>query len=322
MVYIFISNFLNFNNFTGHKDIDFLDIDLDRDTRLFIDPSLIAGSLDSWCTYSNDVINSFFDTIFTCLKDNNNNKLKQLLDYGHEPNETKLGMSLGKPKGKGTTSDGLYDIFKTINTRDLIAHDLILNPMDVCVFVHDFGKDKMSDLVTNILRKQLNEFTLSQCNKYNIPISSAKIKIGAYWDCETKQWKDLIDYALLVNGKPILLVPKSIVRDEYIYSLDTYLSKKVIEFRQNFHLKNQTSLCRLRTLKNGHSYFVKPSKKKLYKLELKGVKYKDYVTSQTIENPNLIIDFRSETYRRIALGDYTLNDTKLDEIVYRLNIDK
>lgn len=315
---MFISDFLNLNSITGHKDIEFIDIDLDRDTKLFIDPSLIAGSLDPWYTESNTTINSFFNNVFSCLRDNNNSKLKQLLDYGHEPNETKLGMSSGRPKGKGTTSDGLYDIFKTINTRNLLNDELIKNPMDLCVFVHDFGKDKMSDLVTNILRKQLNDFTLSQCHKHNIPVSPDKVNIGAYWNVNTNEWKTLIDNTLLINDKPILLVPKSIVRDEYIYSINTYLTKKVIEFVQDYHLKNETSLCRFRVLKNGNSYYEKPSKKKLYKIELKDSTYKDYVTSKTLENPCLIVDFRNEISRRIALGDYTLSNSKLDEIVYRL----
>lgn len=318
---MFISKYLNLSGVTGHKDIEFIDIDLDRDTKLFIDPSLISGSLDSWCTDSSTSINSFFDNVFNCLRENNNHQLKQLLDYGHEPNETKLGMSSGRPRGKGTTSDGLYDIFKTINTRDLLSSKLVVNPMDLCVFVHDFGKDKMSDLVTNILRKQLNDFTLAQCIKHRIPVSVDKINIGSYWDIESNEWKPLIDNTLLINNKPILLVPKSIVRDEYIYSINTYLTKKVIEFVQDYHLKNETSLCTHKVLKNGNSYYEKPSKKKLYKIELKDSTYKDYVTSKTLENPKLIVDFRNDTQRRIALGDYTLSNIKLDEIVYRLNQD-
>lgn len=66
---------------------------------------------------------------------------------------------------------------------------------------------------------------------------------------------------------------------------------------------------------------MKNLQKKLYKIELKDSTYKDYVTSKTLENPKLIVDFRNDTQRRIALGDYTLSDIKLDEIVYRLNQD-
>lgn len=312
------TNFFNINNSNGHRDLNFIDIDLDKDTKLFIDPSLINGLLDDFCENSNNTITSFFNCIFDNFKNNNTEALKLLLNYGHEPNETKLGMSSGKPKGKGTTSDGLYDIFKDIAHRNLMDYELIEDPMDLCVFVHKFAEDKMSDLITNVIRNQLYQFTVAQCNNYGISLSENKTNLGKYWDIDASDWKTLYDYALLVNEKPILLVPKNIVRDKYIYSVNQYFNIKILEFRQQYHLSNQTSLCRLKTTKNRGSFYVKPSKKKLRKVEVGEMASKDFVTEITKKNPQLIKDFRSETKRRIALGDFSISNDKLDEIVYNL----
>lgn len=313
-----ILNFLKYQNLDieNHSKLDFVDINIDNDTKLYIDPSLIDGSSEQWCKEASNLINGFFDSVFECYRNNDEDRLMQLLDCSHEPNETKLGMSSGKPKGKGTSSKGLYKIFKDIYSRKLFNYDLIINPMDLCIFVHDFAEDRMSDLVTNILRKKLAEFTVKQCLKLNIEMSDEPINIGKSWNNKLQEWEEVKSRVVLVHNKPVLLVPKNVVRRRFIYSAGEYLSKKVIEHRQEYHKENNTSLAKLNYSKARGEYIDAPSKKIIMKEEISGIKWKDFNAEYTIKNPKLIVEFREEMMRRIRIGEYSITDEELDNILY------
>lgn len=47
-------------NIASHSQISFLDIKIDDDTELFLDPYLIESRQDKWCTDSYELINDFF----------------------------------------------------------------------------------------------------------------------------------------------------------------------------------------------------------------------------------------------------------------------
>lgn len=311
-------NFSQYYNLKkGHNNLDFFDIDLYKDNKIFIDPSLIDTSTSNWCRECSFIINSFFDTVLECYKKNDTNKLFQILNCGHEPNETKFGMSSGKPMGKGTSSKGLFDIFKDILNRNLLNNNLIKKPMDLCVFVHNFAEDRMSDLITNILRRKLNDFTISQCKFYNIKLSIKPINIGKSWNPVSKKWNDTIVNTLLLYNSPIILVPKKIVRQRYIYSAGEYLNKKILEHRQNYHVKNRTALSQIKFSKKRGEYISPPSKKTIREKEIYGIKEKNYITNYTLKYPNLITEFREDTMRKISMGKYILKNDELDDIAYK-----
>ncbi|EOU1218619.1 hypothetical protein ABE450_002567 [Clostridium perfringens] len=310
------SDEFNLRDISGHADLEFIDINLEKDTKLFLDPLLIESNGDEWCKESNMILNNYFDNVFEAYKNNQKDLLYELFSFGREPNETFLGLSECEPKGKGNSADGLMKVFEDILNRGLMEDSLIKKPMDLCVFVHDFAEDGMSDLVTNVLRKKLNEFTLAQCEKYSIPVSDNKVEVGASWNSATQSWETVIDNVLLYEGKNILLVPKNIVRKSYVYSVEKYLNKKILEHRQRYHLQNNTSLTTLRKYKNGNEELMPPSKKTLRKVEMKDTDSKEFVTEYTKKNPKLIEEFRDEMYSKSNLGKYNLQDEELDEIVY------
>lgn len=310
------SDEFNLKSVNGHADLEFIDINLEKDTKLFLDPSLIESNDDEWCKEANIILNNYFNNVFEAYKNKQNDVLYKLFSFGKEPNETFLGLSESEPKGKGNSAEGLIKVFEDILKRGLIEDKLIEKTMDLCVFVHDFAEDGMSDLVTNVLRKKLNEFTLEQCKIHGIPISDNKVEVGMAWNEITQSWEKIIDNVLLYKDKKILLVPKRIVRKNYIYSIDTYLNKKILEHRQEYHLKNNTSMTVFKKYKNGKERIIPPSKKKLRKIELREISSKDFVTNYTKRNPQLIEEFRKDMYSKSVLGQYKLKDEELDEIVY------
>lgn len=303
---------------SGHKDLEFVDINLQTDIELFIDPSLIQGTSAAWCQECNIILDSFFTQVFTCCKEHTPESfllLHQLLSFGHEPNETKLGLSTWKSRGKGTTPETLFDIFKGISDSSLCELGFVVSPMDLCVFVKNFAEDRMSDLVTNVLRKQLYDFTVQQCAKYNIKLSENPINLGHYWDSNLCKWECLMAQPLIANQNNILLVPKNIVRQSYIYSVEQYISQFVIPERQKYHEHNMTELS-LKYSKRYGEHFGKPTKKLIYIKEIKGTKHKYFAQKYSTKNPDAIINFRDSMLKQASLGKFILSDEQLDYIVY------
>lgn len=310
-----ISNFLGLN-IDGHKDIDFVDVNLKTDTKLFIDPFLIESVQNSFSKECTAVINSFFNCIFAC-KDNDRNKLATLLSFGHEPNETKLGLSRNQSSGKGASSRILYDIFKQVWNRNLISQGLVQKPNDLCLFIENFAEDRMSDLITNILRRKLYEFTKVQCNNHDITLDNTKIVLGRYWDPDKLSWEKLEDYPLKVEGLPVILVPKIFVCQRYIYSVGEYLQHKILVERQKYHRDHETSLAILKQDKSGNSYYDKPPKKTVYDAEVKGTHHKKYAEEYSRNHLKDLSEFRKNMTQKSLLSDIRLTNEELDIIVYK-----
>lgn len=302
---------LNIKN--GHSDIDFIDVDLDKDTKLYLDPSLIEECKESWHKECAAILNNFFKNVYECFLSQDEERKLELLHFSGEPNETKLGQSKGKPKGKGASYEGLVKVFDEIIEKNLLVDNLIKSPMDMCVFVKNFAEDRMSDLVTNILRKKLNEFTLEQCLKHGIGfLSEEPMNIGKSWNHDLEIWEDVNARTLILDNSIVLLVPKNIVSERYIYSIGEYLSKKIMTHRQDYHITNRTALSQEVYSKKKGTYIKPPSKKTIRKEEIRNIPSKEFAREYTLKNPELIDQFRNDIKKRISFGEYTITDDRLD----------
>ena len=121
---IHISSLLNVKN-PGHKDFDFVDINMVDDQKLFIDPCLISLHRDEWCVNADTIINSFFDEFYSAYFNNDHEKKHELLSHAGEVNFTKLGYGNGN-NGHGKTAGGLIDNFKPLEAL-VLKIDTITN---------------------------------------------------------------------------------------------------------------------------------------------------------------------------------------------------
>ncbi len=300
----------------GHESIDFIDINLDTDTELYIDPTLIDGLPTSWCIETKKVLLNFFDKVFECCKAKNYSMLYDLVAFGKEPNETKLGLSTEQSCGKGSKPDSLNKIFRSVADKCLIEKGIVQKPSELCIFVNNFAEDRMSDLVTNIIRGQLYKFTIQQCEKLGIHLSQEQCNLGQYWDISLKIWQPLIGNALILEGRKILLVPKIIVRRKFIISVSQYIQKHVLTYRQSFHLAKRTELVHRRYSKKKGYYYVPPTKKEVYAKEVKGQDHKDFARNFAEQNPLIVDVFREKQVTERDIWNYVLSDNELDYYVY------
>jgi hypothetical protein len=205
----------------GHANLNFVDVDLDRDNLLFIDPYLNEHGSDDWSTAATHCMRAFFDTLYNAYRVNDDILVRHLLSHAGEINATKFGYGNGF-NGKGRTGIGLYECFQHLGE---LARGIrtITKAQDIPVFVRDFAEDNLSDMLTNILHKPLNEFTLGQLAKYGIKPNGEM----SYWtfDPISRTWVSARSETLLYQEKEVLLVPKGIVRKNYLGTVDTNLAK-------------------------------------------------------------------------------------------------
>ena len=165
----------------SQAELDFVDIDPEMDLPLFLDPFFLGKKQDHWSIEATATLRDFFQCLISLIRDGRIDEAKDLFDYLHEPNTTCLGMSTGNPQGRGVGHEDTDKIFSNLLQSRAIQTGLIQDIEDNVLFVDNFGKDKLSDMTTNIITSHLVEYTINQCTLHNIPLVS-NISSGFFWD--------------------------------------------------------------------------------------------------------------------------------------------
>ncbi len=220
-----ISYYLLSNNKVKHKMIDFVNTSILHDTKLFVDPVLIEVGSSTFCGVAKNKTSDYFHNLYEAYYiTNNEERKKYLLKHAREINDTHLGYA--KKYGRGNTEDGLYEIFKGIDKY--IESIKIQKLFELVLYVPNFAEDGMSDLLTNILYKELSEFTVQQCEKYGIKTMTCP-ELRYYWESETHTWEKYSGESLVIDGHIHLLVPKEIVQTHYRFTTDNFLRSVIVE---------------------------------------------------------------------------------------------
>lgn len=292
-------------------ELDFVDIDTNADLPLFLDPYFLSLRNDSWSINATRTIQSFFAHFLALMRSGNEESARQLFSHMHEPNETCLGMSKGSPSGRGIGSQEADDIFDSIIQSQAIESGLLEHLEDTRIFVDGIGKDKISDMTTNIIRKDLIKYTQEQCKLWDIPLSSM-VPTGDMWDKVDRRWINEYDDMLVVNGKKILLVPKYIVSYSDKYTPEYYTQHFVLNYLQNEHLELNTALVQRRELKDGTEkvYVTKKSIRNITSFT------REYLKNFTVSHPEVFQEFKSELPEKIEeVPQREFSDKSIDDVI-------
>src|SRR5271154_412148 len=85
----------------SQSELDFVDVRLDTDTWLCIDPFAISQRLDPLSTSCHRTLLAYFQHVVDSIRAENDSEAMELLGHLREPNETRLGLSSNKPQGAG-----------------------------------------------------------------------------------------------------------------------------------------------------------------------------------------------------------------------------
>lgn len=132
-------------------ELDFVDIDTERDIPLFIDSNLIRKYDSEFNAKFVETMDSFFSYLINTLSNNLDEQAKYLCSHLSKINETHLGIS----KGKGVGQIGAEKIFNALKNSKAIEDGVLQDIEDLRVLVNGFDKDMLSDMLTNILKKHL-----------------------------------------------------------------------------------------------------------------------------------------------------------------------
>ena len=212
---------------------------------------------------------------------------------------------------------------------ETIVDGLIVNLEDIILFVDQIDKDKLSDMTTNIIRKELIKYTQDQCKLWGIPLETETTL--PYWVPEEKSWMYSEEQLLIIENREILLVPKFIVSPINIYNASKYNWHYVVEQERNFHLSRRSELVRVKRLKGGRLKYYLPKKDVNDHInnQIKRGDYlnrKDYIKEYTKKHPELLQTFISDS-RKISksLKNENIASTlkivdDIDEIIELLKI--
>lgn len=238
--------------------LDFVDITPDLDTPLFIDPFAISLKGDAWSETCHEHVAHFFQTALDHIRAGRKAQARTMLNGLSEPNETCLGLSSGRPAGRGVAGKQAIDVYESLAASQAAKSGILEELAECDLFIPGIGSDKISDITTNIIRRPLIEYTQAQCELHGIRLEGA-YPSGRYWDMQAEEWRQ--DYTRLpvIGRRRLILVPKYTVRRKMALDSQEFYSHHILNFIQEEELARGSPF--VRVLKNGERR--PPTKKSL-----------------------------------------------------------
>jgi hypothetical protein len=232
----------------SQPELDFVDIFPETDIPLFIDPFAISLKADAWSTACHQHITHFFQTALEYIRSGRDEEAQAILNGLSEPNETCLGLSKGTPAGRGVGGKQALDLYESLAKSQAAKTGLLEELAECDLFVEGIGRDKISDITTNIIRILLMEYTQSQCDLHGIQLSG-KYPTGRFWDMDNGCWRSEYAAMPVFGGKRLILVPKYSVRRTLALEAQEYYSHHILNFIQEEEFRRGSPL--VRVLKSG-----------------------------------------------------------------------
>ncbi|MCR5462642.1 MAG: hypothetical protein K6E87_06205 [bacterium] len=307
-----ISELLGINK--SRSELDFYDYEIDRDTYAFLDPYYISKANDSIIKICNDYIESFFDQFLLILKVDSDEAFAIFSHLG-EMNEICLGMSKGKPIGKGIGDKDRKRVFDAILKSDAYKNGLTDRLEDLRIFVEGIDKDKISDMVANLIKYPLIQYTQKQCELFGIELE--EVESGYYWD--KNNWSYSYERMIVKDGRKYLLFPKNIITFSKEYDPKKYLRKYVLEKLQQVHIDEDTHLVRKKYDKNGKlvskHVFKKDIEEDILISEKTQTIQKNWLSKFSKKYPDILKKFKKETISKILVYNEPLSLEEENELI-------
>lgn len=269
----------------SQSELDFVDVRLNGDIPLFIDPYALGRRQDVWSIEASNLVVDFFQQAIDYIRKNEDSRAKTVLTHLSEPNETGLGLSKKGRRGRGVAGQQSLDLFDYLKDSTAARTGFLKDLEDCELLVPGISSDKISDITTNIIREKLVEYTTSQCELHGVP--TQLVAVGLRWDSHQHNWTEE-QYAQLpvYKGRRLFLVPKAIVRHRMAYDYREYYNDHVLTFLQTFHLNAGSSLVEL--LRNGKRRVTKKSLKEKHPLS------KGFLYEFSKNNPEVLERYKNE----------------------------
>lgn len=275
----------NFGFKRNQSAFDFVDVPLDTDLPVFLDPTAIRNLNSKWGHRCASLIQHYFSAVLKAVKDQDEEKAVGLLSCLKERNEFHLGLSQGASRGSGFGSESAKTVWAALIRSKASKSGLLQDLEDSCLLIEGIGHDRISDAVCNIIRGPLIKYTQDMCTYYGIPLTP-DVDSGPVWNPADQSWNaSYVPLPMTEYGK-VILVPKIAVRYQLNYDCGKYYTHYLLPAMQRDELKRSTTLVQL--LKNGKRRVTKKSLREEYG------ESKLAVVENTLRFPDVLEKYRSD----------------------------
>lgn len=241
--------------------VPFVDIDPTVDTPLFLDAHRIRLQASTGISYTRSALeelDSFSTFIAERVMGRDLGSAFETLKKCGEPNETRLGMSSGRIRGRGAASELAQRITDAIaeSPEALLELGLFSRLENLPLYVEGIDGDITSDVTTRVVFNTLIDFTLDMVSKY--PQLGKYMREGNFqvWDSLSSTWRTRTERLPFVGDSHLVLVPSGWVGTQLLISSRRYYGKTILDWVQ----RQQTSV-----MSDGG--IDRPSKQRLQKRE-------------------------------------------------------
>ncbi len=219
--------------------LDFVDVDVRDDVRVFLDPRAIQLLQSEWGEQCRDLLRSFFSEVLAAIAAGDAARVRGLLSQLREPNETHLGFSRGRSRGHGLGRESGQSVADALSGSRAARTGLLQDLEDAVLLVPGIGHDIVSDITTNVLRGPLIAYTRQQADLHRIPV--AQVSSGPVWHPAKASWEQGLVELPAPHHRKLLLVPKALVRLRMDFDKDEYYGDYLIPMLQNEELNKPGS---------------------------------------------------------------------------------
>jgi hypothetical protein len=265
--------------------LDFVDIRLETDIPVFLDPSAIKTSHSTFGQECAALIQNYFETVLGRIRSGQDASAQKLVSSLSERNEFHLGYSRNQSRGHAFGEKSAESVWGALSKSQASISGLLKDLEDTCLLIEGIGRDMISDAVCNIVRGPLIRYTQHMCQYYNVPLVPDVVS-GPIWNPETDVWEStLLPLPMTSEGK-VILVPKVLVRHRLSYQYDEYYTHYLLPAMQEDEMAANTGLVDL--LRDGTRYVTKKSLRKKYGSN------KLAVVQQTLKRPHILQEYKDD----------------------------
>lgn len=194
-------------------ELPFVDFNLDSDVPLYIDPYAITKDPSELAAECHNSIFSFFQSLLEAVRRQDTQRVRFLVrDRFVEPKELHLGVGKRARSGAGLGRRQQELVVDAISRSQALKTGIIQSIQELELHIEGIGPDKISDLVSNIIKGHLAVYTERVCSNYGV--STRPVAVNAYWNASRLEW-DAGYFELPVrDNDAYILAPKRFIRRE------------------------------------------------------------------------------------------------------------
>lgn len=192
-------------------DVDFVIPRVGVDLPIGIDPFLLFKSRDPELFTLHRRLLDAFNAGVVAIRRGDEAEARQLFDYP-EVAEIGFGYTTRGKRGSGVGSHFAGLIVETLVLSPPLQERGVTHIEEMQLVSAGIGPDRVSDITANVLKQYLIEYTQRQAHIWRLPMKVAPVR--HVYDDANHEWIDgYFDLPVSeIDGSPILLVPRRIVR--------------------------------------------------------------------------------------------------------------